>query len=547
VSAGPREPRGLARGAAVPALVLAVGLVHTACGGPPEPGGRAQLEAFHADLTEVLARLPIPGLSVAVSRDGEVVWAHGYGVADAETGREATASTPYRIASLTKPLASAVVLHLAASGALALDDSVARYLEDPPPWTREVTVRHVLSHTSEGSEPGQRYTYSGRYDILADAAEGAAGQPFPVLLDSLVFGPAGMEHTAAVARLGDHAPLGDSMARSHDPEGAVWEGTLPRVTTAGNGVVSTVGDLARFVDAFSAGRLVPPDRVEEAWTPAAVEGGRGPYGLGWFVEDTPVGRVVWHGGQWPGYSGLLLHVPGGGLTLTVLANAWGVSHPYYGIGTGTALYNAIAASFLHHVVLERGAGPGPVPDMPWDAAPEDLRRSGAGLDPSARYFWGAELFGRGLLHREAGDPDRGDALMAAAVACCPRALDASQDLGLLFHLGRSQDSTLRRIGTEAGERRLARYPDDVVTRFNLAVAYRTGGEDDRATPLLQALLDDPAAPVWILGWAAYLRAEQLIDEDPVRARALLEGVLRRGVDESGLLGEARRLLGEIGG
>ncbi|MEJ2504588.1 MAG: serine hydrolase, partial [Gemmatimonadota bacterium] len=154
---------------------------------------------------------------------------------------------------------------------------------------------------------------------------------------------------------------------------------------------------ARFVDAFSAGRLVPPDRVEEAWTPAAVEGGRGPYGLGWFVEDTPVGRVVWHGGQWPGYSGLLLHVPGGGLTLTVLANAWGVSLPFYGIGTGTALYNAIAASFLHHVVLERGAGPGPVPDMPWDAAPEDLRRSGAGLDPSARYFWGAELFGRGLL------------------------------------------------------------------------------------------------------------------------------------------------------
>ncbi len=278
-----------------------------------------------------------------------------------------------------------------------------------------------------------------------------------------------------------------------------------------------------------------------------------PYGLGWFVEPTAFGTLVWHGGQWPYYSGLLLHVPDRDLTLAVLANSWHVSHPYYAIGTGTVLYHAIAATFLRHMVLGPTLAPAsrPIPEMPWGAPADSLaavgHRVADRLPAPAVRFWGAELLGRGLLHREAGDPARADSLMAAAVACCPEALTASADLGLLFHLGRSGDPELRRIGRAAGEALIARRPDAVLPRFHLAVSLVQGGDGDRAVPLLESLMDDPAAPSWLRGWATYFRAEQLADDDPARAIRLLRQVLDRGVDESGLLADTRALLAEIEG
>lgn len=523
-------------------VVLAATLVMAAaCGPTGDP--RAPLEAFHEDITQVLERVPIPGLSVAVARDGEVLWAHGYGVADAGTGREATARTPYRIASITKPMTATVLLALAGRGQLELDAPVGRYLDAPPPWTTTVTVRQVLSHTSEGPAPGERFAYSGRYDILAAVAEGATLRPFPELLAELVFEPAGMTSSAAIDSL--PPALADSLAAPHGPDGRpVTDPGLPDRAAGGNGVVSTVEDLVRLVDALAQGRLLEPDAVEAAWTPISSPEGALPYGLGWFVESTPAMELVWHGGQWPVYSGLLLHVPREGLTLAVLANSWGVSHPYYEIGTGTALYNAIAASFLRNLVL--GPREGPIPAPGWSSPADSLGRVGSRLDALVRYHWGAELFGRGLLAREGGRTGRADSLMAAAINCCAGALEASRDLGTLFHLGRSGDPELRRIGQEAGRRLLEQHPGAVLPRFHLAVSLVQGGAGAEAAPLLESLIDDPDAPAWLQGWSAYLRAEQLAQSDRARAVRLLRRVLDRGVDESGLLDEARALLDEIG-
>ena len=230
-----------------------------------------------------------------------------------------------------------------------------------------------------------------------------------------------------------------------------------------------------------------------------------------------------------------------------------MSHPYYAIGTGTVLYHAVAASFLRHMVLgpALAATSGPIPDMPWGVPADSLAAIAEAvrgrLPASAVRFWGAELLGRGLLHREFGDAARADSLMAAAVACCPEALGASNDLGVLFHLGRSGDPELRRIGQAAGEALIARRPDAVLPRFHLAVSLVQGGDGDRAVPHLESLMDDPAAPAWLRGWAMYFRAEQLAEDDPARAILLLRQILDRGVDESGLLADTRTLLAELEG
>lgn len=103
----------------------------TGVGRPDRRAGTA-IDGYSGDLEALRERLGIPGLSVAVARDGEILWAEGFGRADREAGVEATAETPYRIASITKTMTAAVVVGLAHEGKLALDEPVARVLPEGP-------------------------------------------------------------------------------------------------------------------------------------------------------------------------------------------------------------------------------------------------------------------------------------------------------------------------------------------------------------------------------------------------------------------------------
>ena len=234
------------------------------------------------------------------------------------------------------------------------------------------------------------------------------------------------------------------------------DGILRSRTVGGNGVVSTAPDLARWADALGGGELVPADVRDDLWSPVVTPAGDTlPYGLGWWVEETPALRLVSHGGQWPSYSGLLLHLPGPDLTLAILANSQSVSRPFYKMGTGTSLYSTFAAAFLRRFAL-RDLWEGEPPELPRDASVDSLTRVvKAYRTEAARLHLGAELFGRGLVAKAAGDTARADSLMRATAECCRAALRASEDLGLLFHLGRSGDPVLREIGRGApppGER-----------------------------------------------------------------------------------------------
>ena len=513
---------------------------------------REAVDGFRGDLVELRRRLRIPGISVAVARGGELVWADGLGWADREEKREATAETPYRIASITKTMTAAVVAGLAHEGKLDLDAPVARVLPDGPAWAEDVTVRQVLSHTSESDPPGTGFTYSGRYDLLSRVAEEAGGEPFPRLLVDRVLEPAGMDRSYPVSL--------DSTARARGIRGDLAPGYLPdgepapdgmlrSRTVGGNGVVSTAPDLARWAGALAAGSVVLPDVRDDLWTPSVTPAGDTlPYGLGWWVEETPAIRLVAHGGLWPVYSGLLLHVRDGNLTLAVLANHRGVSSPFYGIGTGTSLYSTFAASFLRRFAL-RELWNGKPPELPWDASVDSLTGIvEAYRGEAARLHLGAELFGRGLVAKASGEAARSDSLLRATAECCRAALDASEDLGLLFHLGRSDDPGLREIGQEAGERRLRRMPGNAVTRFNLAVSYVRSGAGEEAKRLLRDLMErESEIPTWMWGWSAYLFAEQIAPERPTEARRLLEDVLENGQDEGGLFEQVRALLEDLEG
>src|SRR5215831_5091270 len=90
----------------------------------------------------------IPGLSVAVVKEGRVISAKGYGLANVELNVPATAKTVYHLASITKQFTAAAIMLLVQDGKLGLDDKISRYLENTPANWQAVTVRQLLTHTS---------------------------------------------------------------------------------------------------------------------------------------------------------------------------------------------------------------------------------------------------------------------------------------------------------------------------------------------------------------------------------------------------------------
>src|SRR5688572_31690200 len=112
----------------------------------------AAAAAAHADpaddfIRAEMKRQNIPGLSVAIVKDGQVIKAAGYGVADLKTKAAATPETVYKIASVSKQFVATGVMLLAQEGKLAVGDPVSKYIPDVPPAWNPITIGQLLSHT----------------------------------------------------------------------------------------------------------------------------------------------------------------------------------------------------------------------------------------------------------------------------------------------------------------------------------------------------------------------------------------------------------------
>lgn len=495
---------------------------------PPGPAPAPGLDAFAATVDSLRAELRIPGLSVAVARDGQVVLARGFGASDVERGVAATPETVYPIGSVTKPFTATLMVQLAAEGRLELEDPVAGHVGWQVP--AGVRVRHVLSHTSEGT-PGTRFAYSSRFNWLDDVVQHATGENFAELLERRVLRPAGLERTAPgidePARAETEAA--PELARPYAPDAAgrpVRSTYPPNGLHSSSGLNSTVLDLVRFSAALDDGRLLDPAARERMLRPAvSARGDTLPYALGWYSQRAAGLRVEWHPGWWPGaYSALLLRVPERGLVLAVLANSDALAAPQ--LGASGVLLSPVANAFLRQVA---GVAEGP--------GGEELR--------------GTELIGGGLVARWRGEAARGDSLLRRGVECCPAAVRSLSDDDLLRVLGESGDPVARAAGQDAGRRVLAAFPGEPNTLFNLGLSYGqvrpglriSGGGGAQAVEMFERVLAlrEPI-PEWMEGWSAYLAADWLAASDPARARELARRAAASGADTDGLQGRVAALL-----
>lgn len=295
----------------------------------------------------------LPGLSVAVGVDGEVVWSEGFGWADIENRVPVTPLTRMRIGSVSKSVTAAALAMLVEQGRLDLDAEVQRYVPSFPRKRWPVTVRQVAGHIAgirhyRGNEtesavryptvmsglaifendtllfePGTRYAYSSYgWNLLSAVIEGASGEPFLDYMRSRVFEPLGLRSMIA-----EHTDsLIDWRATFYERNG---EGTLLRAPWvdnsykwAGGGFISDTEDMVRFGLAWLEAGFVRPETVDLFFRSQRLATGEETgYGMGWFTRTDARGRtVVWHTGGSVGGRAVLVLIPGENIVVAMLSN-----------------------------------------------------------------------------------------------------------------------------------------------------------------------------------------------------------------------------------
>ncbi|WP_331054905.1 serine hydrolase domain-containing protein, partial [Longimicrobium sp.] len=255
-------------------------------GAQPDSALAARIEQARGLARALLASDTLPGLSVAVGVDGEIVWAEGFGWADVEQRRPVTPATQFRVGSTAKALTSAAVGLLHQRGRLAVDapvrDVVPEFAEKPWP----VTLRQLMGHTSGirhyrtvdemmsrtrctdvrdgirvfGADsllfrPGTRYSYSSYGFVLASAVvQARAGEPFAAFMQREVLGPLGMRATVPDVPGERTADEAVPYSRSGGVTRPAPEVDITCVLAAG-GYLSTPSDLVRFGQAMLDRRL----------------------------------------------------------------------------------------------------------------------------------------------------------------------------------------------------------------------------------------------------------------------------------------------------
>ncbi len=335
-----------------PLLALVLPVLLSCCLQGPSAAGDAVDDLVASEL----GARHLPGISVAVLRDGRVIKTATAGYADLELGVPVTVDTVFQIQSITKTFTAAGIQLLAREGRLGLDDPVAKHLPDAPALWKDITLRHLLNHTSGIKDfineptaslrldvtedevlrvtagrplnfpPGERYAYSNtNYHLLAMILRRLAGKGYGDVLRERVFVPLDLRHTRILS-LFDIIPARAS--------GYSWSGTAFRrgeyiaesiLSYGGGGLLSTATDLALWARAMLEARLIPKEAVEEAWTPGRLNDGKTTgYGLGWGISKVDGHREIGHSGAHvSGFTSSLLIYPEDRLAVAVLVNRVG--------------------------------------------------------------------------------------------------------------------------------------------------------------------------------------------------------------------------------
>ena len=309
-----------------------------------------KIDAFFADFN----RTDAPGASVTVIQDGQVLLAKGYGLANVEEKIPCTPETNFRLASLTKQFTAMSILILSDRKKLALDESLIDFFPEFPTYGKEITVRHLLGHTSGLMDyenvipagttipvldrdvlrlllnqdktyfpPGSKFRYSNSgYSLLSLIVEVRSGMPFAQFLTKNIFDPLKMNHSLAYEqgfsiitnRAYGYSASGQGFARTDQ--------SLTSSVLGDGGIYTSVSDLFKWDQALYTTNLVGAKWLNLAFTPGSLptDFPNSHYGFGWYIGNYRGLKEIWHYGETRGFTTRIARFPEKKFTLVILTN-----------------------------------------------------------------------------------------------------------------------------------------------------------------------------------------------------------------------------------
>jgi CubicO group peptidase (beta-lactamase class C family) len=300
----------------------------------------------------------IPGVSLAVCRDGRVVKATGYGLGNVEWNGAVTPETIFQTGSVGKQFTAMAVMMLLEEGKIGLDEKVSKYIPESPAIWKGVTIRNLLTHTSGISEyggeedlmgkgvinfrkdyteeelvsafatmkmdfqPGEKWNYSNTgYVLLGIVIHRVTGEFYGDFLQQRIFRPLGMSSTRIISEA-DIVPQRSGGYRLLKGELKNQEWVAPTLNTTADGALYTnVLDLAKWDAALREKKFVKASSYELMWSPVKLNDGKTyPYGFGWDLGDKGGFKAVSHTGSWQGFTMAINRYEKNGLTVIVMAN-----------------------------------------------------------------------------------------------------------------------------------------------------------------------------------------------------------------------------------
>jgi D-alanyl-D-alanine carboxypeptidase len=290
----------------------------------------------------------IPGVSIAVVKEGKIIKVEGYGMANVELNVPARPDTVYKIGSVSKQFIASGIMMLIQEGKISLDDNISKFLEGTPDTWKDITIRHLLTHTSgivreaPGFDPlkiqndadviktayplplrfapGEKWEYCNvGYFSLAEIIRKVTGKSWGDYLGEHMFMPAGMSatRTTTIADLVQNRANGYVWRNGKLQNAEIYFALRPS-----GAFLSSVLDLAKWDAALYTDKFLKSSVREQMWTPVKLNNGTNhPYGFGWELSPIAGHKRVHHGGSLPGFRAAMARFVDDKLTVVVLTNS----------------------------------------------------------------------------------------------------------------------------------------------------------------------------------------------------------------------------------
>lgn len=345
-------------------VVIALLLCHAA---------EVQADQIDVYVKSQMQKRQIPGLQLAVVRDGKIVKSKNYGLANIELNVAVTDETVFEIASNSKQYTAGAIMLLVQDGKLKLEDGITKYLSGLPETYNAITVRQLLNHTAGVKDyieefqlnrrldytnqeliksiganelnfpPGENARYSTtNYLLLGLVIEQITGKPYGEFLQERIFRPLGM-HRTRVINIAEIIPNRASGYKFEN--GILRNGRYVAQTlraSADIGLMTTALDTVKWDAALNSNKIFTQASLDAMFAPARLKNGSFAYndwnsnfGLGWFIDDYFGHRNINHGGTFiTGFNAEISRYVDEGMTVIILTNR--VSSDPYTIGMSIA-------------------------------------------------------------------------------------------------------------------------------------------------------------------------------------------------------------------